>query len=192
MRLHSPFLYGSELCAGFYPVGGVRYAVVPFCQFVRAGDWGSRRWEDGDGDFGRVGKMDIQANAEKKGSLICEYGKEGLFLPCNETNAMTVTFEETYLQELYEKGKTSDKKHRYQPDIVRRYQKCIRYLKVAPSIEKLRTINSLNYEALKGDKRGISSIRVNDKYRVEFTVRESIEEPIVTICNIIDLSNHYK
>ena len=53
--------------------------------------------------------MDIQANAEKKGSLICEYGKEGLFLPCNETNAMTVTFEETYLQELYEKGKTSDK-----------------------------------------------------------------------------------
>ena len=52
--------------------------------------------------------MDIQANAEKKGSLICEYGKEGLFLPCNETNAMTVTFEETYLQELYEKGKTSD------------------------------------------------------------------------------------
>ena len=192
MRLHSPFLYGSELCAGFYPVGGVRHAVVLFCQFVRAGDWGSRRWEDGDGDFGRVGKMDIQANAEKKGSLICEYGKEGLFLPCNETNAMTVTFEETYLQELYEKGKTSDKKHRYQPDIVRRYQKCIRYLKVAPSIEKLRTINSLNYEALKGDKRGISSIRVNDKYRVEFTVRESIEEPIVTICNIIDLSNHYK
>ena len=53
-------------------------------------------------------------------------------------------------------------------------------------------INSLNYEVLKGDKRGISSIRVNDKYRVEFTVRESIEEPIVTVCNIIDLSNHYK
>ena len=103
MRLHSPFLYGSELCAGFYPVGGVRYAVVPFCQFVRAGD----------GRTGMVisagrGKMDSQANAEKKGSLICEYGKEGLFLPCNETNAMTVTFEETYLQELYEKGKTSD------------------------------------------------------------------------------------
>ena len=174
MRLHSPFLYGSELCAGFYPVGSVRHAVVPFCQFVR------------------VGKMDIQANAEKKGSLICEYGKEGLFLPCNETNAMTVTFEETYLQELYEKGKTSDKKHRYQPDIVRRYQKCIRYLKVAPSIEKLRMINSLNYEVLKGDKRGISSIRVSDKYRVEFTVRELTEEPIVTVCNIIDLSNHYK
>ena len=37
---------------------------------------------------------------------------------------MFITFEETYLQDLYEKGKTGDKKHRYQPDIVRRYQKC--------------------------------------------------------------------
>lgn len=36
---------------------------------------------------------------------------------------MFITFEETYLQDLYEKGKTGDKKHRYQPDIVRRYQK---------------------------------------------------------------------
>lgn len=36
---------------------------------------------------------------------------------------MFVTFEKTYLQDLYEKGKTSDKKHRYQPDIVNRYVK---------------------------------------------------------------------
>lgn len=53
-------------------------------------------------------------------------------------------------------------------------------------------INSLNYEALKGDKQGISSIRVNDKYRVEFIVKETTDEPIITICNVIDLSNHYK
>ena len=33
---------------------------------------------------------------------------------------MFITFEETYLQDLYEKGKTGDKKHRYQPDIVRK------------------------------------------------------------------------
>ena len=33
---------------------------------------------------------------------------------------------------------------------------------------------------------------MNNKYRVEFTVRDSIEEPIVTVCNIIELSNHYK
>lgn len=105
---------------------------------------------------------------------------------------MFVTFEETYLQDLYEKGKTSDKKHRYQPDIVKHYQRCIKYLSSAKSIEDLMLINSLNYEALKGKKLGISSIRVNDKYRVEFTVKETVDEPFITVCNIIDLSNHYK
>lgn len=105
---------------------------------------------------------------------------------------MTVTFEETYLQELYEKGTTSDKKHRYQPDIVRRYRRCIELIKESPSITSLAKYNSLNYEKLKGNKQGISSIRVNNKYRIEFTVRETIEEPVITICNIIDLSNHYK
>lgn len=105
---------------------------------------------------------------------------------------MIVTFEETYLQDLYEKGVAGDKKHRYQPDIVRRYQKGIKYLLGAKKVEDLVDINSLNYEVLKGDKKGVSSIRVNDKYRIEFTVKESIEEPIVTVCNIIELSNHYK
>lgn len=105
---------------------------------------------------------------------------------------MIVTFEEEYLQELYEKGETKDKKHRYQADIVKRYQKGIDFLLDARNVQYLREINSLNYEVLKGDKKGLSSIRVNNKYRIEFTVRESIEEPIVTVCNIIELSNHYK
>lgn len=39
----------------------------------------------------------------------------------NETRyeRMIVTFEEDYLRELYEDGQTSDKKHRYQPQICR-------------------------------------------------------------------------
>ncbi|MBR6847990.1 MAG: type II toxin-antitoxin system RelE/ParE family toxin [Bacteroidales bacterium] len=104
---------------------------------------------------------------------------------------MIVTFDMVYLQELYEIGKTSDKKHRYQPDIVKRYQQRIKILESAPRIETLFQLNSLNYEVLEGDKAGISSIRVNDKYRIEFTVSYQ-EEPVVTICNILELSNHYK
>jgi len=77
-------------------------------------------------------------------------------------------------------------------DVIRRYQKCIDFLLDAKKVEELLLINSLNYEMLKGDKAGISFVRVNNKYRVEFTVRDSIEEPIVTVCNIIELSNHYK
>lgn len=105
---------------------------------------------------------------------------------------MVVTFEEEYLRQLYEKGECRDKKHRYQPDIVRRYQKAIRFLLAASSIEALWPIRSLNYEVLTGDKAGRASIRVNDKYRVEFTVTENADEPMLTICNIVELSNHYK
>ncbi|WP_106831781.1 type II toxin-antitoxin system RelE/ParE family toxin [Parabacteroides pacaensis] len=105
---------------------------------------------------------------------------------------MYVTFEEKYLQDLYERGTTDDKHHRYLPDIVERYKKCIDLMKKVPDTVSLAKYNSLNYELLKGDKQGISSIRVNKKYRVEFTVKETWEKPIITVCNIIDLSNHYK
>jgi proteic killer suppression protein len=106
---------------------------------------------------------------------------------------MVITFEEIYLQELYERGKTSDKKHRFQPDIVLRYKKRIDTLIDASCVEALYPVKSLHYEELKGDKEGISSIRVNDKYRIEFVVSSKIEdETIITICNITELSNHYK
>lgn len=104
---------------------------------------------------------------------------------------MIVTFDKDYLKELYESGKTNDKKHRFQPEIVRRYKRCIDYLKWASSKEALFPINSLRFEALTGDKSGLSSIRVNDKYRIEFTLNESAKEPRLTICNIVELSNHY-
>ena len=102
-----------------------------------------------------------------------------------------VTFDQAYLKELYDQGKTSDKKHRFQPDIVKRYQQRIKTLEAAPRIETLYQIKSLNNEVLSGDKAGISSIRVNDKYRIEFTV-SLFDNPVVTICNILELSNHYK
>ncbi len=105
---------------------------------------------------------------------------------------MVVTFEKTYLSDLYENGRTDDKKYRYQPDVIKRYRRCIQLMKSVADITSLVKYNSLNYETLKGDKKGISSVRVNDKYRIEFTVRDSMEEPIVTVCNIIELSNHYK
>ena len=40
--------------------------------------------------------------------------------------------------------------------------------------------------------KGISSIRVNDQYRIEFTVSYQETETIIYICNILDLSNHYQ
>lgn len=62
----------------------------------------------------------------------------------------------------------------------------------APDVQVLLRYNSLNYEKLKGDKAGLSSVRVNDQYRVEFEEQVREGETIATICNITDLSNHYK
>lgn len=104
---------------------------------------------------------------------------------------MIVTFDKDYLRELYETGK-GDKKHCFQPHIVKRYQKRIDTLKRALNIEELFTIHSLNYEVLKGDKAGVSSIRVNDQYRIEFIVSNQEAETVVYICNILELSNHYR
>ena len=105
---------------------------------------------------------------------------------------MVVKFEKKYLSEMYETGKTTDKKHRFQPEIVRKYIKCIKSLETASDIESLYSIKSLNYEVLEGDKAGISSIRVNLQYRIEFTVSTEGVEPILTVCTIKELSNHYK
>ena len=35
---------------------------------------------------------------------------------------MEINFDKEYLRQLYEDGKTTDKKHRFQPHIVARYQ----------------------------------------------------------------------
>jgi proteic killer suppression protein len=34
---------------------------------------------------------------------------------------MDITFEKDYLREMYQAGKTTDKKHRFQPAIIRKY-----------------------------------------------------------------------
>ena len=105
---------------------------------------------------------------------------------------MVVTFNEDYLEKLYTKGETGVKKLRFQPQIVRGYQKGIKFLIQAKRKEDLFPFKSLHFEALHGDKEGRFSIRANDQYRIEFTLKETDDEPVVTICNIMELSNHYK
>lgn len=105
---------------------------------------------------------------------------------------MVITFEEDYLRELYEEGTTRDKKHRYQPHIIKGYQRRVDMLAAAPRPETLYQFSSLNFEALRGEKSGRYSVRVNDQYRVEVTLEEDGDAQMITICNIVELSNHYK
>ena len=106
---------------------------------------------------------------------------------------MKVEFEKTYLQELYETGKTTGKKYRFQPQVINGYVKCVKALERTTRMEDLFLLKSLNYHKLEGDKKGISSVRVNDQYRLEF--REicnpnNILE--IEVCSLIDITNHYK
>jgi len=105
---------------------------------------------------------------------------------------MIVIFEKKYLRDLYEKGKTDDKKHRFQPEIVQKFKHCISLMRRVPDTTALAKYKGLNFENLKGDKAGISSIRVNKQYRIEFTVTDKSVESVLTVCNILELSNHYK
>ncbi len=104
---------------------------------------------------------------------------------------MEIFFEKEYLQQMYETGKT-DKKHRFQPQIVRKYVDIINLMKRSQDVLSLLQYNALRYEKLKGDKVGLSSVRVNNQYRIEFEERTEMGKTVATICNITELSNHYK
>ncbi|GAB6394759.1 MAG: addiction module killer protein [Bacteroidales bacterium] len=105
---------------------------------------------------------------------------------------MEIVFEKEYLSELYYKGKASDKKYRFPPAIIRKYIRVIDLMISQPNTMYLKKFNSLNYERLKGNKAGLSSVRVNDQYRIEFEEKAVGNHPMATICNIKELSNHYK
>jgi len=105
---------------------------------------------------------------------------------------MDIRFDKTYLEELYYTGKTTDKKYRFQPQIAAKYRKTIDILESVTSIEDLFRYNGLQYEVLRGNKAGLESVRVNDQYRIEFKTTKVVSETVITICNIIELSKHYK
>ena len=76
---------------------------------------------------------------------------------------MEVIFAKNNLKDLYMEGKSSEKKHRFQKDIIKRYRNAVDKIAEAIKPEDLMQINSLRYEKLKGNKYGLSSVRVSDK-----------------------------
>lgn len=102
---------------------------------------------------------------------------------------MLIKFNSTYLEKLYQgkiKGKIS-----YNSEVVIQFKKTVLKLEQADNSTQLRQFRSLNFEALKGNKKGLYSVRVNKQYRLEF----QIENDTITLSEIIlieDLSKHYE
>jgi toxin HigB-1 len=103
---------------------------------------------------------------------------------------MEIHFDNTYLEKLYA-GLPMSGKPKYNEDVVEKFRKRIVLLENIESSNELRNFRGLNFEALKGDKKGLYSIRVDLKYRLEF----SIEKNRIMLHEIIlikNLSNHYR
>jgi toxin HigB-1 len=100
---------------------------------------------------------------------------------------MIVQFEDDYLAILFTGGALKGKP-RYSEVIVTKFKKTVLILKHASNTVELSKIRSLNFEALKGDKTGLFSVRVDLTYRIEFRITKDIVE----IISIVELSKHYQ
>ena len=59
---------------------------------------------------------------------------------------MIVTFQEKYLKELYENGQVSDKKHRFQPPIIKKYTMIVDLMIELKNVMGLTKYGGLHYE----------------------------------------------
>ena len=106
---------------------------------------------------------------------------------------MIIEFEQEYLRELYEEGKASGKKHRFQPQVIMQYIKTVDILKREPDTESLYQYKSLHYEKKGGSLQNIEAVYVNMQYRLEFRSRiKEFGQEVITICSLLELSKHYK
>lgn len=103
---------------------------------------------------------------------------------------MEIRFKNYYLEKLYADLPITAKP-RYSNEVIIKFRKKIVLLENIESSKDLKSYKGLNFEALKEHKKGLYSIRVDLKYRLEF----SIEKDNIILQEIIliqDLSNHYK
>jgi plasmid maintenance system killer protein len=103
---------------------------------------------------------------------------------------MVIRFNNEYLEHLAVNDKIKGKP-RYDHEVILKYRKTIKILSVMPNRIGLRNLRSLNFEALKGEHKGLYSVRVDYRYRLIF----GIEKDLITINEIIvieDLNNHYQ
>ena len=59
-------------------------------------------------------------------------------------------------------------------------------LEAASDERDLRNLKSLNYKKLQGDREGLRQIRINDQYRIVFTISNDERPPVITITDIGD------
>jgi toxin HigB-1 len=100
---------------------------------------------------------------------------------------MTVKFEDLYLEKLY-RGEQVKGKPRFSEEVVRRFKKTVFLITQSQDTLELSRYVFLHFEALKGNKTGLFSVRINYHYRLEFRITKQEVE----IVHVVELSNHYE
>ena len=103
---------------------------------------------------------------------------------------MEIFFNNPYLEQLY-LGETHKGKPKYPNPVIEKFIKRVDFLKNIENAEVLLTFKSLKFEKLVGEKSHLYSIRINNQYRLEFELDNSILK-MASIVTIENLSNHYQ
>jgi proteic killer suppression protein len=102
---------------------------------------------------------------------------------------MKVFFDSEDLAILYESDPDHLKgKQKISTAVVKQYQKKVNILISITELNELFNFRSLNFEALKGSRKGQYSIRLNKQYRLLFKLNRIGELEIL----IIEISKHYE
>ena len=105
---------------------------------------------------------------------------------------MNITSEDEALLELFENGKTSDKKYKRLPiAAIKGYVKAVNKMRAATRIEDLYRLIGLNYEALHGDRKGQESVRCNGAWRLIFKSSPLDGSIVITDIELLEISHHY-
>jgi proteic killer suppression protein len=103
---------------------------------------------------------------------------------------MDIEFRKQELADLYEGKKVKTKTFKSNSKLLKSYIKTVKMIQAATSLTMLKQIRSLNLEDLNDHPNGLSSVRIDSKYRliIELVKNDSDE---VVIVGIEEISNHY-
>jgi toxin HigB-1 len=98
---------------------------------------------------------------------------------------MIVKFSNKYLEQLFTDQPVKGKPQ-FSDQVIMKFKKTILIMKNVQNSIELSQFRSLSFEALKGDKKGLYSVRVDKGYRLEFRLTKDTIE----IAHVEKLSNH--
>ena len=92
-----------------------------------------------------------------------------------------------FLNKEYNKIETEEAPQLKLPlNVIKATRKKLTLLKAAPDERTLRNWKGFHYEKLKGERKGQKSIKINDQWRMVFTLNNNTNPPTISIIDIED------